>query len=59
MSSTCSYCPPDNQYEGWGFSPEGWQQALENHNKYHICKKCKQVLPDQESVKGKNGRTNK
>ena len=46
MSKDCPYCPPDSQYEAWGYSPEGWQQARENHEKNHCdkCPKCGQVI---------------
>lgn len=35
MSKNCPFCPPEGQYEAWGFSPEGWQSARENHDKGH------------------------
>jgi len=41
MSASCPYCP-DEPYEtpsGWGMSEEGWQEARENHERYH-CDRC-------------------
>lgn len=39
MSQNCPYCPPDSVDEAWGFSPQGWQNAKEIHDREH-CVKC-------------------
>lgn len=35
MSKNCPFCPPDSQYEAWGYSPEGWSAAKSNHDSGH------------------------
>ncbi len=39
MSKNCPFCPPDNQNETWGLSPEGMEAARKKHEDEH-CFKC-------------------
>lgn len=50
MSSNCPYCPKDSEYEAWGYGPQGWQEALERHNRDHVCRDCKQVKKENNQL---------